>query len=76
MFIGTDKNTVFLHSNLFASGSAQVAAKEPQRAVPRLLRPHGVVLRGGYAAGADGGFVGKRVVRQVAVELGVHARSV
>lgn len=46
-----------------------------QRSVPSLLRPHRVVLRGRYARGADSGFVGKRVVRQVAVKFKIYLRS-
>lgn len=50
----------------------QMFAKEPQRAVPGLLGPDRVVLRGCNAAGADGGLVRKRVVCQVAVKLKTH----
>src|SRR5690242_6818076 len=49
------------------------AAEEGQRAVPRVLRPHRVVLNAADAAGAGGSLVGETVMGEVAVELGVHA---
>ena len=42
------------------------------RPVPSLLGPYRVVLRGGYARRANGGFVGKGMVGEVAVEFKIY----
>src|SRR6202030_32298 len=52
--------------------STEPATEEAERAIPRLLRPDRVVLRGGDAARPHGGLVGESMVGQVAVEVESH----
>ena len=53
---------------------AQLAAKERQRPVPRLLRPDRVVLSLGNPSRPDGGVVGEGMMSQVAVKIKRHSR--